>query len=136
MTDTFRFGRLLPVACAALLAAGAAGCSTTGEDDTTDAAGEEARTTEQAADVEQPLDDTEQRGMELFVQSCGACHTLDAAGTTGSIGPDLNELQADEQRVLRAIRIGGTGSGNMPAGLLEGADAQAVARFVAASGPG
>ena len=27
---------------------------------------------------------------ELFVQKCGGCHTLEAAGTRGTIGPDLD----------------------------------------------
>ena len=65
------------------------------------------------------------------MQSCGACHTLDVAGTTGQVGPDLDELQADQARVLKAIETGGTGSGTMPAGLYEGKDAQDVATFVA-----
>ncbi len=31
------------------------------------------------------------RGKELFTQSCGACHTLADAGTTGEIGPNLDD---------------------------------------------
>ena len=30
------------------------------------------------------------QGKELFVKSCGSCHTLRDAGTTGTIGPDLD----------------------------------------------
>ena len=37
----------------------------------------------------------------------------------------------DRQRVLNAIRRGGTGDGRMPAGLLQGQDAQHVADYVA-----
>jgi hypothetical protein len=37
----------------------------------------------------------------------------------------------DERRVLNAIRNGGSGQNLMPAGLLDGEDARAVARFVA-----
>ena len=33
-----------------------------------------------------------------------------------------------EERVLTAIKVGGTGQKRMPAGLLEGEDAEAVAR--------
>src|SRR5215210_7176019 len=29
---------------------------------------------------------------DLFQNNCGACHTLDAAGTDGVVGPDLDEL--------------------------------------------
>ena len=35
------------------------------------------------------------------------------------------------ERVLNAIRRGGTGDGRMPAALLEGEDAEAVAAYVA-----
>jgi hypothetical protein len=46
-------------------------------------------------------------------------------------GPDLDELGGlDEQRVLNAIESGGTGQGRMPADLLEGENARAVARYV------
>ena len=30
------------------------------------------------------------RGKELFVKGCGSCHTLADAGTTGTIGPNLD----------------------------------------------
>ena len=29
---------------------------------------------------------------EFFVTNCGSCHTLGAAGTTGTVGPDLDEV--------------------------------------------
>ena len=48
-------------------------------------------------------------------------------------GPNLDELGGlDKQRVLRAIKVGGTGSGRMPPELLTGADADAAATYVAA----
>lgn len=72
-------------------------------------------------------------GKELFVGDCGSCHTLAAAGTDGTIGPDLDDLTPDQQQVLAAIENGGAGGGAMPAGLLEGAEAEAVAQFVADS---
>jgi mono/diheme cytochrome c family protein len=99
----------------------------------------------QSADVDQPLSPAEERGRELFVQNCGACHTLDAAGTVGNVGPNLDEIAIDEKDVLTAIRTGGgrhakgqqTGpSGNMPANLVTGQDAKDVAAFVAASASG
>jgi mono/diheme cytochrome c family protein len=85
---------------------------------------------------EQPLSAAEQHGRELFVQNCGSCHTLDAAGTTGQIGPNLGDIPLDQADVRRAIEIGGRGSGNMPQNLVTGQDAADVAAFVAASGPG
>jgi mono/diheme cytochrome c family protein len=69
-------------------------------------------------------------GQDLFVDNCGSCHVLSAAGTSGTTGPDLDGLAPDEQQVEAAIENGGTGSGAMPAGLLEGADAKAVAEYV------
>lgn len=130
-------GRLrsgIGVAATALAIAGAAtGCGTT-DDDGGETAGEERSTPAEAAG-EQPLSPAQERGKELFTRTCGSCHTLDAAGTQGAIGPNLDEIQVDEAGVLRAIEIGGTGSGNMPAGLYGGQDARDVAAFVAGSGP-
>jgi mono/diheme cytochrome c family protein len=90
----------------------------------------------QAPSEEQPLSPAEEHGRDLFIENCGSCHTLDAAGTQGQIGPDLGDIPLDEQDVLPAIENGGTGSGNMPSGLISGKDAEDVAAFVAASGPG
>lgn len=65
---------------------------------------------------------------EQFASSCGSCHTLADAGTSGSFGPDLDELMPDEALVLSAIA---EGPGGMPAGLLEGAAADEMAAYVA-----
>jgi mono/diheme cytochrome c family protein len=35
-------------------------------------------------------------GQDIFVESCGGCHQLDAAGTAGGVGPNLDEVLADE----------------------------------------
>jgi cytochrome c551 len=69
-------------------------------------------------------------GEQLFVSNCGSCHTLGAAGTSGAAGPDLDSLGPDPAQVLSAIENGGAGSGAMPAGLLEGEEAQQVADYV------
>jgi mono/diheme cytochrome c family protein len=58
-----------------------------------------------------------QSGGDLFIPSCGSCHTLSAAGTKGTIGPNLdNAFAADvkqgfpqsaiENAVLDQIRLG------------------------------
>ncbi len=65
---------------------------------------------------------------ELFVSTCGVCHTLKAADTSGSIGPNLDQLDPDTGRVETQIK---QGTGAMPANLLQGQDAQAVASYVA-----
>jgi mono/diheme cytochrome c family protein len=99
----------------------------------------------QSANVEQPLTAAQVHGCDLFVQKCGACHTLDAAGTVGNVGPNLGDIAINEQDVLAAIRRGGgthakgqeTGpSGTMPRNLVTGKDAQDVASFVAANASG
>lgn len=74
-----------------------------------------------------------ERGKELFTQNCKSCHTLAAVNAVGVTGPSLDDLGAmSKERVLSAIKVGGTGQGRMPAGLLEGDDAEAVAEYVAA----
>jgi mono/diheme cytochrome c family protein len=85
--------------------------------------------------------DPNYRGAELFHARCGACHTLDVAGTQGSAtnvrtrenkdGPNFNQRKEDVSDVLYAIRNGGFSSGPMPQDILVGQDAQAVAQFVA-----
>jgi mono/diheme cytochrome c family protein len=116
------------IAIAATLAAIPLACGGTDEDTTT-----EGRSTPQPAEAEQPLSPSEQHGMEIFVAKCGSCHTLDAAGTQGAIGPNLDEAEVDEAGILEQIEHGG---GSMPANLVSGQDAKDVAAFVAASGSG
>lgn len=61
-------------------------------------------------------------GKILFRENCWSCHTLKAAGARGITGPNLDEIGAvSADRVLGAIRIGGTGDGRMPADLVPGA---------------
>ena len=64
------------------------------------------------------------------VGGCGSCHTLADAGTNGKVGPVLDQLKPDKARVLNAIKNGGTGSGTMPAGIVTGKEAAAVAEYV------
>lgn len=63
----------------------------------------------------------------VFKGKCGQCHALEAAGTTGSFGPDLDALRPDRATVVTQIRNGG---GGMPRGLLKGAEAEAMAKYV------
>lgn len=75
----------------------------------------------------------------LFQQNCGSCHTLARAGTDGIVGPDLDELlgqgtpDANISRVQNAIENGFNTedfNGYMPAGIVQGQDAEEVADFV------
>lgn len=76
---------------------------------------------------------------ELFQDNCGTCHTMRVAGTDGVIGPNLDERitgsenAGAEGQVLNAILNGfqGPDPGVMPAGIMQGEDAELVANFVA-----
>jgi cytochrome c553 len=71
------------------------------------------------------------KGKTLFRQTCASCHSLAAVNARGITGPNLDNIgQVTPQRVLNAIRIGGTGQGRMPQNLLQGSNAKAVADFV------
>ncbi|HEX8065070.1 MAG TPA: cytochrome c [Thermoleophilaceae bacterium] len=79
------------------------------------------------------------KGRDVFRQTCASCHSLAAVNARGVTGPNLDQIgQVTKQRVLSAIKVGGTGQGRMPPELLQGDDAEAVAAFlsqVAGSGP-
>jgi len=73
-------------------------------------------------------------GKEIFTEkaepACALCHTLKDAGSTGEIGPDLDELQPDQEMVRNAVK---NGVGAMPPfeETLTDAEIAAVARYVA-----
>ena len=113
---------ILAVALAALVVA-VAGCGG-GDDDsgsaTTTPPAE--TTTEGGAD-----------GAAVFASAgCGNCHTLAAAGSSGTTGPNLDDLTPDKETVEAQVRSGG---GGMPAfeGQLSDAEIDAVATYVADS---
>lgn len=65
---------------------------------------------------------------QLFAQTCGSCHVLEDAGTTGTVGPNLDETTLDAVGVAQKIEEGG---GGMPPNLLEGEEREDVAEYVA-----
>jgi mono/diheme cytochrome c family protein len=65
-------------------------------------------------------------GKALFIKTCGGCHTLKDAGTTGQSAPEL-DFPISAAGVAAQIKAGG---GFMPANLLKGADAANVAAYV------
>ncbi len=71
-------------------------------------------------------------GRLYFRQTCASCHTLEAANARGAYGPNLDTLTGlTPERVAAAIETG-VGSGErMPAGLLQGEQAELVAQYVA-----
>jgi len=58
----------------------------------------------------------DEEGKLLFLKgatpACAICHTLDAAGAAGAVGPSMNELKPDAARVMNALK---NGIGQMPA---------------------
>jgi hypothetical protein len=72
-------------------------------------------------------------GRQLFIETCASCHTLGAVNARGVTGPNLDKIgTVTPARIESAIKIGGTGQGRMPAGLLQGPNAKDVAEYVAA----
>ena len=69
-------------------------------------------------------------GATIFKQKCASCHTLKAAGATGTIGPNLDQLMPPFAVVQQQVIKGG---GAMPAfkGVLTDAQIRAVAQYVA-----
>lgn len=92
------------------------------------------------------VESQDREGLDLFATNCGACHTLAAAGTDGVVGPNLDEtlvptppadpsaladsFEGNATRTLQAVGCGL--NGRMPKGILQGAQAEEVAVFVAA----
>lgn len=128
-------------ALAVLVAAAAVGCGTVGrvEDGAEISRGKELF-------VSGAEDEDGQRR-----QSCGSCHTLADAGTKGTIGPNLDDAfrhvrsetdpgQGFDESTIRDVIRGQiaypveetpTGAPGMPADLVTGSDADAVAAYVA-----
>tara|TARA_B100001996_G_scaffold8127_1_gene6863 strand:- start:1040 stop:1357 length:318 start_codon:yes stop_codon:yes gene_type:complete len=76
-------------------------------------------------------DDVIALGKDIFLNKavCSTCHTLADAGSTGQIGPNLNEIKPDKMRVISAVT---NGIGVMPAyeGQLTTEEIEAVAEYV------
>jgi mono/diheme cytochrome c family protein len=80
------------------------------------------------------LSSFEQHGRKVFARNCATCHTLAAANSVGRVGPNLDQIRPPKALALNAIQLGrARGQGQMPAGLVDGQDAQAVAAFIAAT---
>jgi cbb3-type cytochrome c oxidase subunit III len=86
------------------------------------------------------------RGEVLFKQECGSCHALAAAGTAGTVGPNLDDAfaadreQGFEESSIQQVVAGqirfpvttpSTGAPGMPADLVTGDDVDHVAAYVA-----
>jgi mono/diheme cytochrome c family protein len=95
-------------------------------------------------EIEVPEDQTvAHKGAVLFYERCSGCHSLEAANAYGSKpegelqggertnGPNFNVRKESRDDVLFAIRNGGFSGAIMPANIVVGEDAEAVADFLA-----
>ena len=81
---------------------------------------------------QKPTDEQEE-GRRLFRQTCASCHSLAAVNARGITGPNLDEIgQVTQDRIVKAIEVGGTGQGRMPPGLLEEEEAKKVGAYLEA----
>jgi mono/diheme cytochrome c family protein len=71
-------------------------------------------------------------GQQLFSDNCANCHTLAAAGASGKVGPDLDQLQPGPELVTSQVENGG---GGMPAfkGKLTDDQIKQIADYVSAN---
>jgi cytochrome c6 len=70
-------------------------------------------------------------GEQVFAEAgCATCHTLSAAGATGTVGPSLDETNLSEDEIVQVVT---NGRGGMPSfqGRLSEEEIRAVAAFVA-----
>jgi mono/diheme cytochrome c family protein len=70
------------------------------------------------------------KGKELFASSgCGSCHTLADAGTTGTTGPNLDDLKPSMDAAVEQITNGGGGMPPFGSQLSE-AEINAIAAYI------
>ena len=80
--------------------------------------------------AERPTD-----GKSIFTANCGSCHTLSDAGTSGAVGPNLDESKPATELVVDRVT---NGQGAMPSfeDSLDADQIQAVADYVAGAAGG
>tara|TARA_B100000029_G_scaffold193396_1_gene191499 strand:+ start:1343 stop:1648 length:306 start_codon:yes stop_codon:yes gene_type:complete len=70
-------------------------------------------------------------GQEVYNNKaqCGVCHTLQAAGSEGQIGPNLDKIKPSIDQIIYVVK---NGIGAMPAweGILTQEEIEAVALFI------
>ena len=76
-------------------------------------------------------DDKMVLGLDIYNNKaqCGVCHTLQAAGSTGAIGPNLDQLKSLKLQIVAAVT---NGIGVMQAweGILTYEEIESVAHYV------
>jgi mono/diheme cytochrome c family protein len=121
LAKVLRVTRLVPAALAAACLAVAAGCGGPG--------------------IAAPGSADLSTGKQLFQQKCGYCHTLAEAGTTGTIGPNLDDAEfanrlaglktSSFEALVRNQIEEPNPEGKMPKDVVTGQDAEDVAAYVA-----
>jgi mono/diheme cytochrome c family protein len=89
--------------------------------------------------VADPAEVDLQNGMTLFVQRCGGCHALEAAGTAGTQGPNLDlaylepSLEGWDRSSFEALVLTQIDKPTkpMPPDLAKGLEAEEIAAYVA-----
>jgi mono/diheme cytochrome c family protein len=122
---------------ATMLALGLAACG--GGEEVSPVAEEVEGTLPEATTEEAPAATVEgdpQAGEQVFASAgCGACHVLEAAGSSGSVGPNLDESKPSLELAIDRVT---NGSGAMPPfkGQLDPKQIADVAAFVVESTSG
>jgi mono/diheme cytochrome c family protein len=105
---------------------------TTGTITTTDT-----ETTDETTTGEEPAEGDPVAGKEVFLgaSGCGSCHTLADAGTSGTIGPNLDDAQPSSDLVVERVT---NGAGAMPSfsSTLSEEDIANVAAYVSTAAGG
>jgi cbb3-type cytochrome c oxidase subunit III len=85
-----------------------------------------------ASSAAKPPSELGNDGKTIFQNECASCHTLAAAGATGTVGPNLDQLKPAQAIVVRQVTNGGA---VMPAfkGKLTPAQIAAVATYVSSN---
>ena len=110
---------------AAALAIAVAGCGGGGDDGTTEASTTTSTTGASSGDAA--------AGKEVFASAgCGGCHTLSAAGSSGSVGPNLDDASPSYDHVVTQVTEGGGAMPSFKDELTE-QQIQDVAAFVSGS---
>jgi mono/diheme cytochrome c family protein len=119
------------VAALLFLALGfASGCGG-GDDEPAAEPARSAETTEEEAEGA-PAGDPEAGAAVFASAGCGGCHALEAAGSMGATGPNLDQAQPSIERVVDRVTNGAPGMPSF-AGQLSAEEIRNVAAYVVAS---
>jgi mono/diheme cytochrome c family protein len=134
--------RLALILAALVLAFPVAGCGGGDDDDTAaenvetgdtgDTTTEDEGTTTAEGEEEAGEGDPANGKTIFAAQGCGSCHTLADAGTSGTVGPNLDEAKPDPDEVVEKVT---NGAGVMPSfeDKLSEQEIQDVAAYVSTS---